>query len=445
VPFKFIDLFAGIGGFHAALRALGGECVYSVEIDEEASQIYEKNWGHSPKGDITVDVSDTTMKVPNHDVLVAGFPCQPFSKSGAQKGMEETRGTLYWNILKIIEQHEPALVLLENVRNLAGPRHVHEWQLIITTLREAGYRVSYDPVVFSPHLLPRSLGGRPQVRERVFIGAVRDRSGEDLLDLNIPPILEHGPVDGWNPKDWHLESDLPLSNDVPDGTSLSETEVYWIDAWNDFVVGMWEEREGVQLPGFPLWGDSWVLPKDLEIPEGTPKWKENFLNKNADFYKEHQDFIDAWIRKWDFRSNRFPASRRKLEWQAQNTPSLWETIMHFRPSGIRAKKANYVPALVAITQTSIIGKYKRKLSPREAARLQGLPDWYTFGDQKHSATYKQLGNGVNVGVVWYVLRTAVITYSHILEKSCPELVRSVLDAPLNPDTALEKLRTSMAT
>jgi DNA (cytosine-5)-methyltransferase 1 len=103
-----------------------------------------------------------------------------------------------------------------------------------------------------------------------------------------------------------------------------------------------------------------------------------------------------------------------------------------------------VPALVAITQTSIIGKYKRKLSPREAARLQGLPDWYTFGDQKHSATYKQLGNGVNVGVVWYVLRTAVVTYSHILEKSCPELVRSVLDAPLNPDIALEKLRTSMA-
>lgn len=443
MPFKFIDLFAGIGGFHAALRALGGECVYSVEIDEEASQIYEKNWGHSPKGDITVDVSDTAMKVPNHDVLVAGFPCQPFSKSGAQKGMEETRGTLYWNILKIIEQHEPALVLLENVRNLAGPRHVHEWQLIITTLREAGYRVSYDPVVFSPHLLPRSLGGRPQVRERVFIVAVRDRSGEDLLDSNVPPILEHGPVDGWNPKDWHLESDLPLSNGVPDGTSLSETEVYWIDAWNDFVVGMWEEREGVQLPGFPLWGDSWVLPEDLEIPEGTPKWKENFLNKNADFYKDHQDFIDAWIQKWDFRSNKFPASRRKFEWQAQNTPSLWETIMHFRPSGIRAKKANYVPALVAITQTSIIGKYKRKLSPREAARLQGLPDWYTFGDQKHSATYKQLGNGVNVGVVWYVLRTAVVAYRHILEKSCPELVRAVTDAPLNPDLALEKLKTSM--
>ena len=114
--------------------------------------------------------------------------------------------------------------------------------------------------------------------------------------------------------------------------------------------------------------------------------------------------------------------------------------MHFRPSGIRAKRATYVPALVAITQTSIIGKFGRRLSPREAARLQGLPDWYSFDGQSDAATYKQLGNGVNVGVVWHVVRTAVKTYEEILQKSCPGLVDSVKSAPINPDVALESLK-----
>jgi DNA (cytosine-5)-methyltransferase 1 len=411
-----------------------------VEIDPAAAAIYKNNWGHNPLGDITLDVNESQVKVPPHDVLVAGFPCQPFSKSGAQRGMEETRGTLYWNILRIIEEHGPKLVVLENVRNIAGPRHIHEWDLIIRTLREAGYRVSRAPVVLSPHLLPRDIGGRPQVRERVFIVAVKDDSFvED--DFNIEtPILAHEAVNGWNPALWNLETDLPLSTKKVIGTELNKSEKYWIDAWNDFVVGMLEIREGKRLPGFPLWGDSWELPETLKIPMGTPKWKEDFLRKNSLFYSEHKEFIDDWMTKWEFKSDLFPSSRRKLEWQAQDASSLWETIMHFRPSGIRAKRATYVPALVAITQTSIIGKFGRRLSPREAARLQGLPDWYSFDGQSDAATYKQLGNGVNVGVVWYVVRTAVETYEEILQKSCPGLVDSVRSAPTNPDVALESLK-----
>ena len=102
MTFKFVDLFAGIGGFHGALGALGGECVYASEIDKAAARIYLRNWGIEPEGDITLSANDTTMEVPDHDVLVGGFPCQPFSKSGKQKGMEEARGTLFWNIAKII-------------------------------------------------------------------------------------------------------------------------------------------------------------------------------------------------------------------------------------------------------------------------------------------------------------------------------------------------------
>src|SRR4051812_11078064 len=139
--FRFVDLFAGVGGFHAALSAYGGECVYAVEIDKAAARVYERNWGLDPLGDVTKDASDEVMAVGGHEILAAGFPCQPFSKSGAQKGMDETRGTLYWNILKIIQARKPEIVLLENVRNLAGPRHRHEWQVIIETLRDEGYHV----------------------------------------------------------------------------------------------------------------------------------------------------------------------------------------------------------------------------------------------------------------------------------------------------------------
>jgi DNA (cytosine-5)-methyltransferase 1 len=169
MSFKFVDLFAGIGGFHGALVALGGNCVYASEIDKDARKIYSKNWGHTPHGDITLAANDEVMEVPEHDVLVGGFPCQPFSKSGKQRGMDEARGTLFWNIAKIIEVRRPKIVLLENVRNIAGPRHVHEWEVIIKTLRDLGYRVSSTPLIVSPHQIHPNFGGRPQIRERESI------------------------------------------------------------------------------------------------------------------------------------------------------------------------------------------------------------------------------------------------------------------------------------
>jgi DNA (cytosine-5)-methyltransferase 1 len=437
MAFTFIDLFAGIGGFHAALEALGGECVYAVEIDEAAAKIYELNWGINPLGDITEDVSEIGVKVPKHDVLVAGFPCQPFSKSGAQRGMDETRGTLYWNILKIIEKRKPSLVLLENVRNLTGPRHAHEWKVIIETLREQGYRVSDKPAIFSPHLLPPDQGGRPQVRERVFIVAIKNPARSKSAEME--PVVSNKSVNGWDTLKWNLETHLPLDeNHHVQGCGLSQQEMLWIDAWNDFVVGMRKRLDGGRLPGFPIWGDEWRLTKNLRIPSGTPDWKKDFLRKNAAFYTEHQVFIDKWAKKWDFYSNKFPASRRKLEWQAQDTPTLWETVMHFRPSGIRAKRSTYLPALVAITQTSIIGSRKRRLSVREAARLQGLPEWFSFDGQGDKASYKQLGNGVSVGAVWHVVRTTVERHQDVIGKTCPGLVKSVLNKKANPDLALKE-------
>ena len=438
MSFKFVDLFAGIGGFHAALGALGGECVYASEWDKDAARIYERNWNLKPDGDITLAANDEVMSVPAHDVLVGGFPCQPFSKSGKQMGMEETRGTLFWNIAKIIETHKPSIVLLENVRNIAGPRHIHEWEVIIKTLRELGYRVSEDPHVVSPHLIKPEFGGRPQVRERVFIAATlipkgipNFKSNVELPDLS--PIMT-----GWNPLSWNLEKHLPLEKlkkgSIRNSVELSLDERKWIDAWNDFVLIMREKLGKDSLPGFPIWVDNWVHIDDLKIPKGTPDWKKTFLIKNAEFYTLHRVALNKWLKKWN-RLEDFPPSRRKLEWQAQDTKTLWETIMHFRPSGIRAKKSTYVPALVAITQTSIVGKQKRRITVREGARLQGLPEWFDFVDQTNPQSYKQLGNGVNVGAVYNVIKAQVLRDLDLLEKKS-ELTRSILGAPANPDEVL---------
>jgi DNA (cytosine-5)-methyltransferase 1 len=441
MSFKFVDLFAGIGGFHAALGALGGECVYASEWDKDAARVYERNWHLKPDGDITLSANDQVMKVPAHDVLVGGFPCQPFSKSGKQLGMEETRGTLFWNIAKIIEERKPSIVLLENVRNIAGPRHLHEWKVIIQTLRDLGYRVSENPHVVSPHLIKGEFGGRPQVRERVFIAATLIPKGIPNFKSNVELPNLSPVMDGWEPMSWNLEKHLPLDKlkkkSDRASVALSEVEEMWIEAWDEFVIGMLERLKGKSLPGFPIWADSWVHLDDLKIPRGTPEWKENFLTKNAEFYTQHRTFLDKWLRRWNY-LDAFPPSRRKLEWQAQDTKSLWETVMHFRPSGIRAKKATYVPALVAITQTSIVGKQKRRITIREGARLQGLPEWFDFVDQSNSLTYKQLGNGVNVGAVYNVMKALVERDKDLLIKKV-SLLKAITESPNNPDERLAKM------
>jgi DNA (cytosine-5)-methyltransferase 1 len=153
--------------------------------------------------------------------------------------------------------------------------------------------------------------------------------------------------------------------------------------------------------------------------------------------------VDAWLEEHNGLQE-LPASRRKLEWQAQDAASLWETVMHFRPSGIRAKRPTYLPALVAITQTSIVGSRRRRITPREAARLQGLPDWFHFAGQPDAATYRQLGNGVNVGAAYYVLRQHVLNDAEDIAVTAPGLVEKVVGAAPSPDEVLEARPLAMA-
>ncbi len=433
--FRYADLFAGIGGFAAALTAFGGEHAYAVEIDGAAAEVYAANWAHDPHGDITRDATDTVMAVPEHDVLAGGFPCQPFSKSGAQKGMDEVRGTLFFNIMEIIRRQDgrqqPVLVVLENVRNLVGPRHTHEWAVIIDLLRAEGYQVSEVPAVFSPHQIDPAYGGTPQVRERVFITATLVPDGH-VADPMVPPVALLPQVRMG--REWDLAADLPLDDDhdVP-GTALSGTERAWIAHWEEWVQEMREVRAqdadtagetARRLPGFPIWASVWVRTTRercaLEYPGGVqvPTWKRVFLEKNWALYDRlrHNDDPERvkWLAGWLKTTRTFPESRQKLEWQAQDETSLWNCVISLRPSGLRAKRMTHLPALVAITQTPILGPRERRLSPREAARLQGLPDGFTFAGQRDAATFKQLGNGVNVGVVWNVLKAHVERDRHLL-------------------------------
>ncbi|MCF8526879.1 MAG: DNA cytosine methyltransferase [Candidatus Nanopelagicales bacterium] len=423
--FRFIDLFAGIGGFHHALGspAFGGECVLAVDIDADCRRVYSETWPSMSKGAIRGDIRELTQfpdgrdrpdeelaqLVPDHDVLCAGFPCQPFSKSGAQLGiLDSTRGTLFFDIMKIVQAKKPKFLILENVRNLAGPRHVDTWHTIVTALRASGYRVADSPVVFSPHLLPPALGGRPQSRDRVFILAARVEDG----DLTSDPLVERGPLDNWNPNDWNVEDYLQNDHEIEDIDRylLRRHEIAWLDAWQAFIRGIPDD----DLPGFPIWVDAFQPKPD--IPAGTPDWKADFLRKNSDFFNRHRTFIRAWLRKsWiqgeGYRVADFPASRRKFEWQARSAQptaedrDIWQLTIHMRPSGIRVKPATYLPALVAITQTSIIGSRRRRITPIEAGRLQGLPDWvFPQAGVDDATAYRQVGNGVNVGVAQHVAR-----------------------------------------
>ena len=423
--FTFVDLFAGIGGFHHALSGMGGKCVLAVEKDARCNEVYQASFPDTPLirdiREITHQKSgrESTAKqiaaiVPDHELLCAGFPCQPFSKSGLQQGVRDsTRGTLFFDIMSVILSRKPRLVILENVRNLSGPRHVDTWDLIIDNLQEAGYVVSREPLVLSPHHLPPDQGGRPQVRERVFIAAYRPSRHARRHSL-APLGLQHLQLSPWNPQEWRIEEFLDDDSTISDLGSyqLNEFESSWLDAWQSFIQSIPDDH----LPGFPIWTEFFVQ-KYRHLPD-VPPWKKQFIDKNFHFYNdstERRRIIDRWLKqKWG--RNRqtlreFPPSRQKFEWQARvaqprrDDRNLHELIVQFRPSGIRVRPATYLPALVAINQTSIIGSRHRRITPIEAARLQGFPDGLLGGlGISDNHLYRQLGNAVNVGVVQVIAR-----------------------------------------
>lgn len=176
--YTFIDLFAGLGGFRLALESFGAKCVYSSEWDKAAQEVYYKNFNDMPDGDITkVDEKN----IPAYDILCAGFPCQTFSISGKQRGFEDSRGTLFFDVARIAKYHKPKIIFLENVKNFAAHDNGNTLKVVLTTLEEIGYNVYYKVLNSVDY-------GIPQKRERVYI--ICFRKDLDTKKFKFPEKME---------------------------------------------------------------------------------------------------------------------------------------------------------------------------------------------------------------------------------------------------------------
>lgn len=390
--FRFIDLFSGIGGFHQAMEQLGGECVLASEIDESCNRTYLKNYGMC--SDVNIRALDENTDVPDHEVLCAGFPCQAFSKAGKQEGMEdETRGTLFFDIVRILKAKHTKYIILENVRNLVSHDHGNTWKTIRKKLMECGYRLAREPLIVSPHQF-----GIPQLRERVLIlGKYDPRNVEKPLNIQIEAEYS---------KDDNSIYSVLTEGRVEDKYYITEYETMVLNAWDEFYKGI-----NRRIIGFPIWADYFRYEK---APEKYPLWKQEFVRKNIELYQDNREFIDGWFRKYDDLQGFIP-THHKMEWQAgTNIDSVWEGVIQMRPSGIRIKAPTCFPALVAMVQIPIIGRYKRRLTVEEAGRLQSFPSpvrdsekmdhMHFLCDESDQQAYKQFGNSVNVEVIKHCAR-----------------------------------------
>jgi DNA (cytosine-5)-methyltransferase 1 len=176
--FTFIDLFAGIGGFRIALESYDGKCVFSSDWDKHSQAVYKENFGEMPVGDIT---KIAAKDIPPHNVLCAGFPCQAFSISGKQKGFEDTRGTLFFDVARIVKYHKPEILFLENVKNFAKHDGGKTLEVVLSTLKDIGYNV-FHKVLNASHY------GAPQSRERVYFVGFRKDLGVENFDFPKPTL-----------------------------------------------------------------------------------------------------------------------------------------------------------------------------------------------------------------------------------------------------------------
>jgi DNA (cytosine-5)-methyltransferase 1 len=463
---KFIDLFAGMGGFHRALAALGHECVMASELDDELRSIYLKNFPEMA-GKVFGDIREAKGNVPSHDILCGGFPCQPFSKSGAQLGTkDETRGTLFHEILEILEKHLPTYVILENVGNFGRHDFGRTWQIVKRRLEALGYEVAGTEHSTPPSAidwrdsglgaearrmeLPEEAGrlgegllsphhfGFPHHRERFFVVA----SLNGLSEIPFPPRVKNAMTTVATV----VQKNSEISKVEHAEVKLTVQQVACIESWNALVTRI---PLSIPFPAAPIWSDEFRLPYPFEstTPYSAPlhelrralgrsgrsdsretllemlpnyarepvdqfrQWKINFIGKNRAWWQRVERIAPS---NWLADISAMPPSLRKLEWNVKDGErDIWKYVLQFRPSGLRVKRFSSIPALVAMTTTQIpiLGPERRFLTKVEGLRLQGFPDEHILPTSRARA-FKALGNGVHVGIVKLIAERLLASDAH---------------------------------
>ncbi|HMO78855.1 MAG TPA: DNA (cytosine-5-)-methyltransferase [Candidatus Paceibacterota bacterium] len=377
---KFIDLFAGIGGFHQAMKDFGGECVFASEMDVDCQSVYFENYKMIPCGDITTIGENN---IPSHDILFAGFPCQPFSKGGFRKGFNDIRGNLFFDIVRILKHHQPKYFLLENVSNLVTHDNGNTYKIITETLKKIGYSIPQKPLILSPNQF-----GLPVLRKRIYIPGVK--KDFDNYENKFDTLLSEK-------NKGKLSSYSILNNKY--NIKLLEISTYEkgvIEMWNDFYKII-----DIKVIGFPVWSNYFKISEN-DIPKNTPKWKRDFILKNIDLYNRNKKNIDLWFKKYN-NLDWVKETHKKFEWQAgKDIKDIYDSLIQFRPSGVRVKRPDYFSTLVAMNHNQIIGKFLRRAHPEEVKILQSFDQKFKLHKDKNIAL-KQLGNAVNVEVVKRVL------------------------------------------
>lgn len=442
---RFIDLFAGLGGFNLALSRLGHECVFACEVNDTLRQVYKRNFGILPHGDIrTLDAHS----VPDHDILCAGFPCQPFSKAGYQDGLwDPVDGTLFRDIVSIVRERQPRYLILENVPHLERHGNGETWSIIRTAIENKGYEL--DVRRYSPHQF-----GVPQIRDRLYI--VGQRGSIDGFRWPEPP----------NPKPKLSILDVLDKNPI-DARPIPSRVKECISVWQEFLDRFPRDSK---LPSFPIWSMEFgaTYPyvdrtphsskvHDLRRATGShgqpligqtrqqiykalpsyarkaddkfPKWKVQFIRQNRDLYLEHKNWIDRWLPK----IIDFPPSFRKFEWNCQGEERvLRRHVLQVRASGLRVKRPTTAPSLVAMTSTQvpIVGWEERYMTPMECKRLQSM-DELSYLPETRNRAYEALGNAVNVKVVELIAR-ALTRDTILIPALSVSTSRSLLHAEVDP-------------
>lgn len=367
---KFIDLFCGIGGFHQALKSLGAECVLACDIDKKCRETYKINYGIEPVSNVK-DIDET--KMPQFDIICAGFPCQPFSNGGKKKSFDDDRGLLFDEIIRIAKFNKPKFMFLENVKHILKVSNGEVFNYIQEKIKMIGYTLQLF------HMSPHNYG-IPQQRERIFFVCVRNDIYNDKqielysknLNLNCSDIIEE-----------HPDIKYQINDEIKQV----------LDAWDELIKHF---KTGEIISPTILIHDAYRTYTEEEF-KVLPIWKQDYMTKNKPLLSKYKSIVDEWYLKHkDILSKR--EIYGKLEWQTgpiQENDSIYNHFIQFRQSGIRVKKNKYFPTLVAIAQIPIYGIYKRYITPRECARLQSFPEDFIL-DKNDKVVYKQMGNSVNV-------------------------------------------------